>query len=157
MGEGVGDGEMILAALALAAAAPAETSRAFVTRLYAGYAHKNYNPLDRLDRVFAPRLAAAIREDTRLAKGEVGYLDGDPICDCQDYAKLTARIRSLVTPSAASATANLHLNYGTGEARDLTLKLVLTRAGWRVADVGTKEEPSLLRALEESNRKLRRH
>lgn len=144
---------MILAFLALAAAAPAETPRQFVTRLYAGYAHKNYNPLDRLDRVFAQPLARAIREDARLANNEVGYLDGDPICDCQDYERLTARIRAMAIPNRSTATATVHLNYGTGEARDLTLTLVRTRAGWRIADVSTKEEPSLLQALRRSNAK----
>ena len=52
----------------------------------------DYNPFDQPERVFAPPLLAAINEDARLANGEVGYLDGDPLCQCQDAAGLKARV-----------------------------------------------------------------
>lgn len=148
---------MILIYVAAAAAQPADTPRAFIQRLYAGYARKHYNPLDRPERAFAPRLTAAIREDERLAKGEVGYLDGDPLCDCQDYARLGATIRSLKPSGKANAIAAVHLTYGTGEARDLKLTLLRTAAGWRIADVSSPDEPSLLKALEKSNAEAKRH
>ena len=77
---------MILAYLAALAASPqAESPRQFVARVYASYAREDYSPLARPGSVFAPMLVREIREDQRLAKGEVGYLDGDPLCDCQDY------------------------------------------------------------------------
>src|SRR5260221_368268 len=79
----------------------------------------------------------AIREDQRLARGEVGYLDADPLCDCQDYGKITAQVRTLTRPTKRSAEALVHVDLGIGEARDLRLKLVLTADGWRVADVGS--------------------
>lgn len=145
---------MILLALA-AAAMQTDRPRAFIQRIYAGYSNKNYDPLAHLDRIFAPRLTAAIREDTRLAHGEVGYLDGDPLCDCQDYERLRADIFSLKSPVRTSAIADVHLDYGTGETRVLQLRLVLTRWGWRVADIGSSDEPSLLSALETANRKAR--
>ena len=147
---------MILLYLAAAAAPVAETPRTFIERIYAGYAHKNYNPLDKPDRVFAPKLTAAIRADERLANGEVGYLDGDPLCDCQDFAKLGATIRSLRLSGKATAVAAVHITYGTGEARDLKLTLLRTAGGWRVADIASPEEPSLLRALERSNAEAKR-
>jgi len=141
----------LLLFLAAAAAPAAESPRTFVQRIYAGYARKNYNPLDRPDRIFAPKLTAAIREDERLANGEVGYLDGDPLCDCQDYAKLGATIRTLKLSGTANAVAAVRVTYGTGEARDLRLSLLRTANGWRVADISSPEEPSLLHALEKSN------
>jgi Protein of unknown function (DUF3828) len=149
---------MILLLLAAAAAQAAETPSAFIRRIYAGYVDQNYDPLRRMDRIFAPPLVAAIREDARLAHGEVGYLDGDPLCDCQDWAKIGATIRNLTQPTKHSAVATVRLTYGTGDApRDLKLQLVQTPAGWRVADVGAADEPSLLHALEDSNRKARKH
>lgn len=147
---------MMLLFLAAAAAQPADSPRAFVQRIYAGYARKNYNPLDRPDGIFAPELTAAIREDERLAKGEVGYLDGDPLCDCQDYARLGATIRSMKLIGKANAVAAVHLTYGNGEARDLNLTLLRTASGWRVADVASPDEPSLLKALEKSNAEAKR-
>jgi hypothetical protein len=146
---------LLAAAAAAAPGQPADTPRAFIQKIYAGYANKNYNPLSHADRIFAPRLVAAFNEDSRLAKGEVGYLDGDPLCDCQDFVKIGAQVRSLSQPSKQSALATVHVTYGTGEARDLKLKLQRTSRGWRVADIGTKEEPSLLSAIEKANREAR--
>jgi hypothetical protein len=141
--------------LAAAAAQPAETPKAFIQRIYAGYSNKDYNPLSKADRIFAPKLVAAINEDARLAKGEVGYLDGDPLCDCQDFVKIGAQVRSVSQPSKQNAVAKVHITYGTGEARDLKLTLLRTNRGWRVADIGSPEEPSLLSAIEKSNREMR--
>ena len=87
---------MMLLALLLAAAAGAETPKAYhgatlrqlrATRTSARSTHP--------ERYFAPQLMAAIKEDARLAHGEVGYVDGDPICQCQDpdglHASVTTR------------------------------------------------------------------
>jgi hypothetical protein len=139
----------------LAAQPQAQSPKAWVEHVYAEYRDNDFSPFKHADRYFSPHLLAAIREDERLAKGEVGYLDADPLCDCQDWAKLTARVRSLSQPTKSSAVAMLHVDYGTGETRDLKLKLVLTPKGWRVEDVGSKDEPSLLAALQKANREAR--
>ncbi len=144
---------LYLAALAAAAHPQAEGPKQFIARVYAAYARDNYSPLDRPERVFAPVLVRAIREDERLAHGEVGYLDGDPLCGCQDYGKISVQVRTLKQPTKRSADALVHVDLGIGEARDLRLKLVLTADGWRVADVGSADEPSLLGALQRSNRR----
>jgi len=74
----------MLAALLLAAAAP-QTPQAFVSQLYARYRDERFSPFHHIDGIFAPPLARAIRLDQKLAgPGEIGALDGDPICDCQD-------------------------------------------------------------------------
>jgi hypothetical protein len=142
-----------LAALAAGPQAPnpPATPRGFIAQVYAGYRHPNYNPLDRLDQTFAPELAAAIREDARLAHGEVGYLDGDPLCDCQDYLKVTATIRSLTQPSPRQASARVKVAIGVDQPHDLRLELRRTPAGWRIADV-VSSEGSLLAGLRRSNR-----
>jgi Protein of unknown function (DUF3828) len=148
---------MILIALAAAAAQPAETPRAFMGRLYANYRHSDYSPFTHPERVFAPRLLAAIKEDERLAHGEVGFLDGDPLCDCQDTGGMRSSIAS-VTGSRGTAAAHIMVSWrDTGEHSDIRLKLVRTPAGWRVADVSTANESSLLHDLQESNRKARKH
>jgi Protein of unknown function (DUF3828) len=140
---------------ALVAAQTRETPKAFIERIYAGYADENYSPFKQLEAIFAPGLVAAIREDARLAKGEVGYLDSDPLCDCQDYLRIGAQIRNLKQPTKRSAFASMHISYGNGEAEDLRLKLILTRSGWRVADVASPEQASLLKSLLAANRRAR--
>jgi hypothetical protein len=144
--------ELLLLLLALAApcAAKAETARAFVERIYAGYSHDDFNPIGRPDLYFAAPLASEIRKDS--AGGEVGYLDGDPLCDCQDFSGLKPRIGHVRMQGSRAAEARILLDFGTPDARAVSLQLVSTKQGWRVADVTTKEEPSLLAALRRANR-----
>jgi hypothetical protein len=147
---------MILALLA-AAAQPAQTPRAFVERLYANYRNENYSPFEHSEKVFAAPLNAAIKEDEQLAHGEVGFLDGDPICSCQDTGGMHSRLVS-VAGSGRTATAHVLLKWdGDKDGRDVRLDLVRTPAGWRVADVGTADEPSLLKDLQKANREARKH
>jgi hypothetical protein len=148
---------MILLFLAAAAAQPqAQTPRAFLERAYASYANPHFNPFDHLDRYFAPRLITAIREDSRLAHGEVGYVDGDPICQCQDPDGLHAKVARIVQQGPARANAEVILDWTDSTARRVRFSLVRTAAGWRIADVSSSDEPSFLRAIEDSNRKARR-
>ncbi|HYI38866.1 MAG TPA: hypothetical protein VE053_00945 [Allosphingosinicella sp.] len=145
-----------LAALLLAAASPAESPGSFVERLYSGYSDPDYSPLARPRRVFAPPLVAAIREDARLSRDEVGYMDADPLCQCQDPAGLRPTIREIGRPSRNSATVQILLDFGGSDRRELRLRLVRTAAGWRVADVVTADEPSLLESLGRFNRRRSR-
>lgn len=144
---------MIVLALALAAAPAAETPKAFLERVYANYLSRNFSPLAHADRYFAPRLKAAIDQDARLANGEVGYLDGDPICQCQDPDGLRSKILRIKLNAPWKATAEVLLDYPDSTATHIRLILVRTKAGWRIADVGASDEPSLVKALEASNRK----
>ena len=140
--------------LVAALLAPAETPRAFVDRIYAGYRDADYNPLDRPERLFAPPLVAAIRQDSRLSRDEVGWLDGDPLCQCQDHQGLEP-VLGEVRRAARSATADILLRFPGYDDRHVRLRLVRTASGWRIADVATADDPSLLRDLQRSNRRRR--
>jgi uncharacterized protein DUF3828 len=142
---------MILFALLLAGAQPAEDPAAFVYRIYGNYGQGGYSPLLNPEKLFSQTLTAAINQDS--SGGEVGYLDGDPLCDCQDYEAITARIVSMKRPNARSATARVHVTLGPAAERDLKLNLVLTASGWRIADVVDPRGHSLLRELQRSNAK----
>jgi len=141
-----------LLALLLAAAPPAESPRAFVERLYSGYRDPDYSPLERPGRVFAPPLVAAIREDRRLSRDEVGYMDADPLCQCQDPTGLRPRIGEVRSSGRTGASVKVGIDFGP-DRRELRLQLVRTAAGWRVADVITADEPSLLESLRRFNRR----
>ena len=149
--------KMILAALMLAsgapnaAAPPNETAQAFLERVYADYVLDGLSSLQHVDELFAAALAAQIRRDAELAGDEVGYLDGDPLCDCQDLSGIKPRIESVEPRGSDGAEARVVMNFGTRDVRTITLRLEKTPGGWRVADVGTKDEPSLLEALRRSN------
>jgi hypothetical protein len=144
---------MIALAAALLAAAPAaESPRRFVERLYAAYRDPDYSPLARPARIFAPALVAAIADDVRLSHDEVGFMDADPLCQCQDPAGLKAEIGAVTATGPGTATARLTLHLGK-EATPLTLRLARTRSGWRIADVAAPGEPSLLQSLQAFNRR----
>ena len=150
--------KMLLAALILASAAPNaavspqnETAHAFVERVYADYVLDGLSSLQHVDELFAAGLAAQIRRDAELAGDEVGYLDGDPLCDCQDLSGVKPRIESVEPRGSDGAEARVVMDFGTRDVRTITLRLEKTPDGWRVADVGTKDEPSLLAALRRSN------
>ncbi|HEX8468353.1 MAG TPA: hypothetical protein VF620_11165 [Allosphingosinicella sp.] len=141
-----------LLGLLLGAATPAETPAAFVDRLYASYRDPDYSPLARPGRVFAEPLVGAIREDARLSKGEVGYMDADPLCQCQDPTGMRPRIGTARLSGRTRASVPVAIDFGS-DRRDLRLSLVRTAVGWRIADVATADEPSLLESLHRFNRR----
>ena len=146
---------MIFLALAAAAAQPADTPRGFMERLYANYRQDDYSPFTHPDRVFAPRLLAAINEDSKLAQGEVGYLDGDPVCQCQDTSGMSPKIVGVTGQGHGKASIRVSIAWEGEEPRPVRFSLVHTAQGWRIADVSSDDEPSLLGSLEEANRKAR--
>jgi Protein of unknown function (DUF3828) len=147
---------LVLAAALLAASPSAESPGAFVERLYAGYRDPDYDPLANPGRLFARPLVAAIREDARLSNEAVGYMDADPLCQCQDAAGLRPLIRQVTRPTRSTANVHVLLDFGGSDRRDLSLRLVRTGAGWRIADIATADEPSLIEALGRFNRRRTR-
>ncbi|MGH7023962.1 MAG: hypothetical protein ACREEB_10280 [Caulobacteraceae bacterium] len=102
--------------------------------------------------VFHPSLLALIGEDRRLADGEVGALDGDPLCDCQDDGGMTFQIKSVRDDGDERATAVVvRREVEDPAAVDITLDLALSDGHWRVYDIHTKDTPSLRTLLIKSN------
>ena len=136
-----------LMAATAAAAQSLESAQGFVAGLYHAYERSQPDYLGRrAGGVFSPRLLGLIRRDERNAHGEVGALDGDPICDCQDPdgVRLTALT---VTPAGPGrATARVRLRFPDGP-RAMTLDLTAVAGQWRVDDVHTKDTPSLVGML----------
>ena len=134
---------------AAAIAAPPRSPQAFVAALYAEYARPDASgPLTDANavRIFTPRLAAAIHADQTAHPGEVGKLDHDPICDCQDFDGLHLDHLSIptATPTTAIALATFHLGATT---RTVRLFLVRTPTTWQVDNVSAPYMPSLRRLL----------
>lgn len=58
----------------------------FISNLYSNYQNGNVNFAyngPSADTIFSLDLLKLIRLDQKLAQGMVGYLDSDPLCDCQ--------------------------------------------------------------------------
>ena len=152
-------GVAILASPVLAAE-PAG-ARTFLTKLYAHYPYRAGRPaFDALGRqapqVFDPTLIALVRENERLTpKDEVGALNGDPICDCQDSEGMSARIGTIRTMGRSTAMARVDITFAVAtppDTRQLDLDLVQSRGQWRIRDIHSKDQPSLRAYLLHANR-----
>jgi hypothetical protein len=147
---------MILFLLAAAIAqSPAQGPTSWLTDVYAEYKNPDFNPFDDPALYFTPHLVSLIHEDARLAKGEIGYVDGDPICQCQDPGGLRAAVVKMAQPRPNKAIAKVAISFPGDRPRLIRFTLVKTTTGWRIADISSKDEPSFLKAVERSNRRRR--
>jgi hypothetical protein len=127
-----------------------KSAEAFLRAIYAAYTPKG-KPVDltgpHAETILAPSLAALMRTDQALADGEVGAIDSDPICACQDFD-----IRSVTVAAAADgpdktrATASFR-NFG--KPTRVEFDLVAAGSGWRIYDIHEEDIPSLRKLLED--------
>jgi hypothetical protein len=143
----------VLAALlcglsASAAVAQQPSAQAFLEAIYKPYLAKNYGGQNyrEADRLFAPDLARAMNADNAAAakRGEVPLLDGDPFVCAQEWevSKLTVAASTAGTKTTGKVAFDMF-----GKPRQVTLDLVLTPAGWRIANIVCSSDPTSLRAL----------
>jgi hypothetical protein len=140
----------------VAAKPDAASARAFVEKLYSHYPSspnlKAFDPTGRnASQVFDLGMISAFREDTTLAHGEVGFVEADPLCQCQDDSGLKPKIVSVTMtgPNAADAVVNLQ---SPGETRMLTLHLVPVNGAWRIYDLSIGEMKSYRADLLKANK-----
>jgi hypothetical protein len=147
-------GAAILIGLLLTGPAAAQDmgkAKAFVTGLYAAYG-KTPGP-DYIGKqakeVWSPALLDLMRrEAASTPEGDVGALDGDPICNCQDY-EITAVTVTVRPAGATKARADVFfLNLGRRQL--VSLDLVLVAGRWRVDDVHSQGTPSLVGLLKDT-------
>lgn len=133
-------------------------AKAFLTELYGHYngATHDFSPLlDKAPAYFDSSLIALMQENERVTpQGDVGAMDFDPVCACQDYGKLSAGIHVLAaTTTTAKVAAVLH-DDGVSPGADVSLSydLVKVAGGWRIHDIGTTDVPSLRQWLIKANK-----
>jgi uncharacterized protein DUF3828 len=148
---GLGLAALMFAPARVASAQDLGAAQAFVARLYAAYHGKGPDYLGRDARTtFAPSLLRLMRRDAAATPpGDVGALDGDPICDCQDSGGLR-NVHVAVTGYAkghAQATVRFQIS---AQWRTVKLDLVAVHGHWRVSDVRTADTPSLVTYLTRS-------
>lgn len=136
----------------------AADAKAFVEGLYAQYAKgpstadTSFSPMDKdAKSVFDKSLIDLMAKDAKLTgPDDVGFIDADWICNCQDYDKITATV---TVQSATATTAKVTADFKVfGEASHNAFDLVKENGAWRVHDVqqiGVKDaQPSLRAGLE---------
>lgn len=124
---------------------------AFVRALYAG---QYTDDIGAQAPVWSARTKAfLVRADALAKKGDVGFFETDPICDCQDGE---AQIKAMTTTLHGADRADVLVAYDFGGAEDRllrkTYRLVRENGSWRIDDIvrdqtGTRPEPPLLESL----------
>jgi hypothetical protein len=139
---------MALSPVAMAGAA--DTPDGFVRHLYAGYAPgKKPVAFDYPDaaQIVDKPLLKLLRRDDETSKGEVGALDYDPVCQCQDWGPFTLLSVKIVSSTAASAVVDATFRNFEGRNADhqtVRFDLVRTGDGWRIHDIHSRDAPSLV-------------
>lgn len=127
-----------------------ESAEAFVKGLYAAYVpHGHPVAFDYPDAkaiADAPMLELLHRDQVK-AHGEVGALDSDPVCQCQDWEHI--KVVSERTLSSAPGTATVEVKLEDGSGKDIwrqTVRFDLVQAGgaWKIHDIHTQDMPSLI-------------
>ena len=134
-----------------AASGDAADAKAFLDGLYAHYKTSKDNTFAPFDAnqtdVLDPDTIALMKADEKALNGELGDIDGDWLCDCQDFESITAVVTvQSATPTDAKATA-VFTDTMDGKPKTDTFELVRTPAGWRIHDMGTADQPSLRKVL----------
>jgi hypothetical protein len=129
-------------------------AKAFLQGVYAIY-QKSDKALDissekQAGRYFVPSLARLIGQDVAQSRkrNEVGKLDFDPFVGGQDWAP--TKIDLEVAPGAAADRATGTARFtapGEKQQTTVTLDLVKTAAGWRIADIRWSGQPDSFVAI----------
>jgi hypothetical protein len=143
----------IVAFLLLCSGAWAEnttSAKQFLSSIFLEYQSKK--TIDHLgkaaDTIFAPQLLGLIRKDEQQANGEVGLLDGDPICDCQDYQISDVRIE-IKELKTSELEADVHFKNFQQE-KTLNFTMVPIEKKWKIADVRSPAMPGLVEYLQKN-------
>ena len=119
-----------------AAPAAAEDPGAWLRGVYAKYQTPDFSPFTAQADYFDPVLIAAMDENARLTpEDEIGAVDADPICSCQDSSGMEARVAEVKTTSPTTALGKVDLWAGTPDQRRLEVDLVLVGGKWRIHNV----------------------
>jgi len=141
----------LLATPGVASAQGLPAAEAFVAKLYRAYQTKpGPDYVGRQARaVFTADLVALMRRSAAsVPKDEVPPLDGDPICDCQDYEIEGIQVSvTAAGPGRADAVASFT---NAGQPTTIRLDLIAQRGAWRVADVHSPSTPTLVGFLRDS-------
>jgi len=132
----------------------------FLQGLYDHYKTSKNNNFQMFDanagEVFDTDFIRLMAADQKVLNGDVGVIDGDWLCACQDFVSLKSAVAvQSATPTTARATSDF-VDTGIPEqgARHVNFKLVKENGQWRIDDIQTAGEPWLRTQLEDEIKTL---
>jgi hypothetical protein len=144
----------VMVLLAAASLAQDAGAQAFLQGVYAIYQNSD-KALDigsepKAARYFVPALARLIGQDVAQAakRNEVGKLDFDPFIGGQDWAPTKIELKVAAGAAADRATGTARFTApGEKQPSVVTLDLLKTGTGWRIADIHWSGQPDSLVAI----------
>lgn len=144
-----------LSTAAIFAASPpyaqdATSAKSFLVSVYQHYQHRAKGiDLDgpHAGLYFHSSLLALMRADDKANSGEVGVLDGDPVCGCQDWdgiwdLKIEVQLKNRGRAEALVSFALFGPKDRTSDSlRKLKITLVPERGSWRIYDIVDESKP----------------
>jgi hypothetical protein len=134
---------------AVAAEPNAASAGQFLRGLYAKYTHNGKpTPFVYPDAktIADADMMALLKRDRDKSNGEVGAMDSDPVCRCQDWEVIKVTAVQVAMQGANAASADLTFS-DMGDVQKIHYSLTWTKDGWRIHDIGAKDEPSLIAYL----------
>jgi len=127
-----------------------DSAETFVRGLYVKYT-PNGHPVafsypDAKPIVDAPMLQW-LHQDQVKANGEVGALDFDPVCQCQDWEHLKVDSVQSISGGPGSATVEVRFEDGSGKdpwRQTVRFDLVQVGGAWKIHDIHSHDLPSLI-------------
>ena len=127
----------------------------FVSNIYTNYSDGNllsYSPFENPDTIFSPQLLNLIKLDEKYANGEAGFLDWDPICDCQDFGNFTLK-KIEIKKTDNKVIANVSFQISETSVK-VVLYLIKIDNKWFIDDIKSKDNPSLYKYLKKNLQKV---
>jgi hypothetical protein len=140
---------LLLTAVPAWAAPSAASAEQFLRGLYAKY-KPHGKPVSFVypdaKAIVDPAMLKLLKHDQTMSKGEVGAMDSDPVCNCQDWGTLKVTALKVTMSGAGAASADVTFK-DLDDVQNMRFSLVYLDGGWRIHDISTKDTPSLVAYL----------
>jgi hypothetical protein len=127
-----------------------KAAESFLKGIYANYKAKGAG-VDltgpKAETVVTPDFANLLRLDQQAVNGEVGVIEADPICSCQDF-DIRAVTLSIQPDGSGRAKATAGFK-NLGHSTQISFDLATIGGQWRIDDIHDKDIPSLRKALQD--------
>ncbi|MFT2789939.1 DUF3828 domain-containing protein [Serratia sp. T13T92] len=149
------------AALTQSASATENPSN-FLARIYAIYGHDEVTAAfigeTGPKRIASKQFIAVLEEDQALTlPGDMGYLDADPICQCQDYQNLVVTDINILSNDnkKSHATVTFRAFRDSNLTTTTEFDLVAENGQWFIDDIFDTNQQSVRHAIDANNKALR--
>ncbi|UAN56433.1 MULTISPECIES: DUF3828 domain-containing protein [unclassified Serratia (in: enterobacteria)] len=134
----------------------------FIARIYATYGHDDVATAfigeTGPKRIASKQFLAVLEEDQALTlPGDIGYLDADPICQCQDYQNLVVTDINILSNDNKKSHAAVTFRAFSDNSltTTTTFDLVAENEQWFIDDIFDANQHSVRNAIDANNKALR--